>query len=714
MSNILLLFSGQQDVVTAIPVNTVAPVIAQSGDQIILVSAGVWTGGAVVKTYQLQLNGVDISGATSFPYTWQPSAFGQSITVVETGTNVLGSDTASSNAVNPYYSVISSLPDAITLTRADTGSSASYYDATPKMVFAASDVPRFHHDPATGAALGLLLERESTNLLTDSKYISSWSQTITAYQANQSLAPDGTTTLGKIKSTSSTVSRHQWYKLGVSLTAQKYSWSAYSSKNEQSWAIINSYDTGNHYSYFDILNGKLGGSVSGAVGKIIDSGNGLYRCIVTKTPPVSANGGLSIEYTTGTGVEISTIAVGSGINAGYAQLEAGEATSYIDGTIRNEDFLHVAIPASMNTLIIRFYRGDFQTFDVSASAGGTFDLPASQLANDIVIGVGVSANLITSTAAVGDGVTDDTAALNSTIASNRTITLPPAKTYRITSPLVIPSDTYIDFNHSTIKLADAANDYLIVNSDWSAGNSNITLIQGVIDGNGTNQTRNYSPDMFTGYFGFGTLFYKVNNLIMDRWSVTKTNAWGIAYHLCGSVRFTNFVFNQIGAAGTNGDGITGSASDIYVQNVSGYTNDDIVAVGTGKGSLAGHDLGIPDVDNIDINSVFIDNIQGVDQGSASYGIGLYPYGGHTIKDITISNVSGIFGDHLIRGVQYWTSGGYFENFTVTNMDAYVGTSHFVKASMIKPDVTVVSSSNTTTNTWFSLPTPIYNLMTNEA
>ncbi len=55
--------------------------------------------------------------------------------------------------------------DIITFSRA---SSATYWDANGVLQTAATDVPRFDHDPVTGECLGLLIEEQRTNLLFES------------------------------------------------------------------------------------------------------------------------------------------------------------------------------------------------------------------------------------------------------------------------------------------------------------------------------------------------------------------------------------------------------------------------------------------------------------------------------------------------------------------------------------------------------------------
>jgi hypothetical protein len=52
---------------------------------------------------------------------------------------------------------------AITFTRADATTCATFFDANGVLQLAAANVPRFDHDPATGASRGLLIEESRTN-----------------------------------------------------------------------------------------------------------------------------------------------------------------------------------------------------------------------------------------------------------------------------------------------------------------------------------------------------------------------------------------------------------------------------------------------------------------------------------------------------------------------------------------------------------------------
>ena len=91
------------------------------------------------------------------------------------------------------------LDHRITFTRAST---ATFVGSNKLIQSASNNVARFDHDPATGESLGLLIEEERTNHIRASEDFTAatWSSTssqMTA-SANQTTAPDGTTTADKL------------------------------------------------------------------------------------------------------------------------------------------------------------------------------------------------------------------------------------------------------------------------------------------------------------------------------------------------------------------------------------------------------------------------------------------------------------------------------------------------------------------------------------
>lgn len=82
--------------------------------------------------------------------------------------------------------------DLVVFTR---GSAASYFDAAGGLQSAAADAPRFDHDPATGAPLGLLIEESRTNVLLGSDAPATQAVTVAASAYTLSFYGTGTVSL---------------------------------------------------------------------------------------------------------------------------------------------------------------------------------------------------------------------------------------------------------------------------------------------------------------------------------------------------------------------------------------------------------------------------------------------------------------------------------------------------------------------------------------
>lgn len=80
----------------------------------------------------------------------------------------------------------------VTFTRASSG---TFVDSAGTLQTAATDVPRFDHNPATGESLGLLVEEARTNLLLNSGTLSTQSATVTAVAHTLHFTGTGTITL---------------------------------------------------------------------------------------------------------------------------------------------------------------------------------------------------------------------------------------------------------------------------------------------------------------------------------------------------------------------------------------------------------------------------------------------------------------------------------------------------------------------------------------
>ena len=122
-----------------------------------------------------------------------------------------------------------SLVDAVTgasLITFNRASSGTYVDSAGVLQTAATDEPRFGHNPTTGESLGLLVEEQRTNLLLWSEDFSNvaWVENTATVTTNTQTAPNGTLTADTFSPTSGTSSLHQ---IITCLASTAYTWSFY-------------------------------------------------------------------------------------------------------------------------------------------------------------------------------------------------------------------------------------------------------------------------------------------------------------------------------------------------------------------------------------------------------------------------------------------------------------------------------------------------------
>jgi hypothetical protein len=219
-----------------------------------------------------------------------------------------------------------SLPTAYTPT-----TTAPVTNYIPVLLSAASNVPRFDHNPTTRESLGLLIEEQRTNLVTYSAEFdnAAWSKADLTVSANTIIAPDGT--LAGETVTAGTVNQAKYLRQNSTLSAGSYTYSYYvKSSNSQRYFSLTLYDTVYKGCVFDMQAVSITLSQS-ATGTITNVGNGWYRCSVTAT--VTAG---TVYYDLNFSNSSTAVAppyVGNGIDFLFlwgAQLEAGSfATSYI-------------------------------------------------------------------------------------------------------------------------------------------------------------------------------------------------------------------------------------------------------------------------------------------------------------------------------------------------------------------------------------------------
>lgn len=240
-----------------------------------------------------------------------------------------------------------------------------------------------------------------------------------------------------------------------------------------------------------------------------------------------------------------------------------------------------------------------------------------------------------------------------------------AGTYTIKGSIIHQSNSKLlglGLDVTAIKMADGINQYPIKSHSCDLNNftmlsNNLTLDGFTLNGNcSNNSVRNYSGNVYETYWGFGMMLCNIANLNINNVRCIDTEAWAISYWLCGTVIANNLEFNQDETrVGYNGDGITGSAKRINISNVTGFTNDDMVAVTTGTSSLRGNDCGVGV--NIDIDYINIKNVYSMSKNDVkSYtGVGVYLDHGAKISKVTIDNVKGEYESNPISIADYWTT-----------------------------------------------------------
>jgi hypothetical protein len=197
---------------------------------------------------------------------------------------------------------------------------------------AANEWPR-EFDPVTGECLGRSVWESRTNLLQRSEEFDNayWTKVGATVSANQVIAPDGTLSMDKLVEDTAN-SGHSVQGTGVSVTSGiVYTFTIYAKAAERSFIRINGNSTGLvGAAYYNLSTGALGTVAAGTTASIVNVGNGIYRCVFTRTSTATTNVNFLVSVTNADNTSSYTGDGYSGIYIWGAQLEAGAfATPYI-------------------------------------------------------------------------------------------------------------------------------------------------------------------------------------------------------------------------------------------------------------------------------------------------------------------------------------------------------------------------------------------------
>lgn len=212
------------------------------------------------------------------------------------------------------------------------------------LLTATDNIPRFQHDPVSGLSLGLLIEEQSTNLITYSSDLSNvaWTKTNCSVQTASTISPDGTLTSNKIY-INNVVSSDAFNFFSVSTnTSIYYGISLYAKANEGGYIFVGFNKSATEYAVtqFNLYTGTVEFSAASGTGysilfsQILNSSNNWFMCqLVLKTGNTTDNVMVSpsnVPWTGATRPGSGEIGNGySGIQVWGVQLEENFITSYI-------------------------------------------------------------------------------------------------------------------------------------------------------------------------------------------------------------------------------------------------------------------------------------------------------------------------------------------------------------------------------------------------
>jgi len=186
-------------------------------------------------------------------------------------------DTA--NSVTLFGAIVSNCGTVLNET-----SGQIHREFAPTLKTSAADAPRFEYSAADGQSVGLLIEAQSSNLLT---YSEDWTNSdftkFVAITSNAGIAPTGELAADLVTATSSTGDHLTRQSLTV-VSGQTYTMSVFAKASGCNFVRIGAASTAAMpaQASFNLANGTVG-TVDYGTAEIEQVGNGFYRCSVTGT-----------------------------------------------------------------------------------------------------------------------------------------------------------------------------------------------------------------------------------------------------------------------------------------------------------------------------------------------------------------------------------------------------------------------------------------------
>ena len=214
---------------------------------------------------------------------------------------------------------------------------------------------------------------------------------------------------------------------------------------------------------------------------------------------------------------------------------------------------------------------------------------------------------------IGNGIQDDTVALQSMLDSGESTVYLPSGTYLISDTLYIHDNTHLILSHgATIRLADDACCLMLANDKLgkSERNRNIIVEGGTWDGNNPNQRRGKVYENKRYFYGVVMRFEGGEDITVR--NITFRNPEAYAVQLLDVDRFTveniTFDYNLL-KPNMDGVHVQGPARNGFIRNIKGATNDDLVALNCDDvyDTFDGPCKTQGDIENVTVDGLFADN-----------------------------------------------------------------------------------------------------------
>ena len=281
----------------------------------------------------------------------------------------------------------------------------------------------------------------------------------------------------------------------------------------------------------------------------------------------------------------------------------------------------------------------------------------------------------------GDGVTDDTAAIQARLDTGASMVYlpPPAKNYLISKALAIGSGQELRLDRFTlVKLAPKSDCHMVINRNWKTGDRRVAVTGGVWDLDNVNQSPNphqgrhckppreiRCPDHFERDFFRGEIFCfdKVEDLTIKGVTMMNPTTYAIqltrtSYFLVDDVTFDFRTWNPI-RLNMDGVHLDGGCHHGRISNLRGTCYDDLVAVNANDGICAAYQ---GDITDLDIEGVYADYCHSAVRLLSN---------GTNVKRITIRNVHGNFYTYAVGFTHYFPQRprGVFDDIVVEDVFA---------------------------------------------